>query len=60
MCQNMSHTHNVLFKSYDSKNDKDTLRVLNQGEKYFLKFRSNVINISYSTKFIYSDQILSS
>jgi hypothetical protein len=60
MCQYMSHTHDILFKSYDSKNDKDTLRVLNQEEKYFLKFRSNVINISYSKKFIYSDQILSS
>jgi len=60
MCQNMSHTHNILFKSYDSKNDKGILRVLNQEHKYFLKFRSNVINVSYSKKFIYLDQILSS
>ena len=56
----MSHTHNILFKSYDSKNDKGILRVLNQEHKYFLKFRSNVINVSYSKKFIYLDQILSS
>jgi len=36
------------------------LRVLNQGQKHFLKFRPNVINVSHNKKFIYLDQILSS